>query len=134
MAKPPTRLTAARSGRSGSAVAAMVTQRATESGSARSASTSTRPSRGGSRSSSLGLNQGTTTRQPASSSVVVTPVPRPPVPPVTSAVRPFAGSVIEPGDRLGDAARLREALALDGHLGDDLHAALHGLHRRQPHP
>src|SRR5829696_3430215 len=79
-ANPPTRLTTAPSGASGSAVAAR-TARATSSGSVRSAGTSSSPSRSG------WTAHGTTTRQPAAMKASTTATPSPPVPPVISAVR-----------------------------------------------
>src|SRR4051812_40668054 len=92
IAKPPTRFTSAR--RSSPAVA---TTLAAESGSVRSACTSSRRSCPRTRSSSPPATPGTTPRQPSSGRVCVPAAPRPPVPPVTIAVRAMC-QVRSPGD------------------------------------
>src|SRR3954451_1303725 len=92
IAKPPTRFASARS-----PSPAVVTTFAAEAESVRSACTSSRRSCSGTRSSSRSSNHGTTTRHPWPSMVRVTADPRPPVPPVTIAVRSMC-QVRLPGD------------------------------------
>src|SRR3954468_22360210 len=82
IANPPTRLTTARS-----PSPAVATTFAADAGAVRSACTSSSRSCSSTRASSRSANHGTTTRQPSSSSLRVTAAPRPPVPPVTIAVR-----------------------------------------------
>ncbi len=86
LAYPPTRLTTARSGASGSPAATSAT-RAASCGSVRSATIRTGASPSGPSTGSGRRRLGATTRHPAAEKAALTALPSPPVAPVTNTLR-----------------------------------------------